>query len=162
MTCQMKSRKRAELLVGYCAQTLPEAQAAEFESHLKSCEECKRLVAAQRASWKTLDDWTPAEIAPEFNARLYARIEAEQAESWWRRLLIHVTHPLTPLSFYWKPGVSLAAACAVLAVGLMVHIPNLGNPTAEVHVNKVDIEQAEKTLEDLDMLTPPPAPGSPM
>ena len=55
----------------------------------------------------------------------------------------------------WKPAVSLAAACAVLTVGLMVRMPGPSDTSSQLKPEKVDIEQVEKTLDDLEILMPP-------
>jgi hypothetical protein len=56
----------------------------------------------------------------------------------------------------WRSAVPLIAACVLLAAGLSVHMP--GTPVAphpQLRADKVDIEQVEQALEDLDILTPP-------
>jgi hypothetical protein len=56
----------------------------------------------------------------------------------------------------WKSAVPLIAACALLAVGLTVRMPQTADPGhAQLHADKVDIEKVEQTLEDFDILTPP-------
>ena len=131
MICPTQNRN-AEVLLDYCAGTLEPARAAEFATHIDACGDCRRVVETQRQVWGALDAWTPLEVSPDFDARLYARIAREQAAPQWRR-------------WFWKPAVPLALACAVLAVGFLVRTPN---------EDKLDIQQVERTLEDLDMLTP--------
>ena len=50
--------------------------------------------------------------------------------------------------------IRLAAVCAVLAVGLYVRVPGPSATDKQLTTERVDIEQVEKTLEDLDILTP--------
>ncbi len=117
------------------------------------------MVDAQREVWNALGEWTPPAVSGDFDARLYARIRQEETIPTWRRFARSLFSPPVPWAF-WKPAVSLMAACAVLAVGLMVRVPERSDVT--VRVDKVNIEQVEQALEDLDMLTPGPAPASAM
>ena len=52
----------------------------------------------------------------------------------------------------WKPAVSLAGACMLVALGFLVRVPE--TPDLTSRVERVDLEQAEEALEDLEMLTP--------
>ena len=131
MICPTQN-KNAEVLLDYCAGTLEPARTAEFATHIEACGDCRRVVEAQRQVWGALDAWTPLEVPPDFDARLYARIAREKRALPWGR-------------WFWKPAVPLALACAVLAVGSLVRTPK---------EDKVDIQRVERTLEDLDMLTP--------
>ncbi|SRR5712691_13209791 len=158
MICPTAS-KSVDILLDYCAGTLEPARAAEFAAHIEACDGCRRVVEAQRAMWGALDGWTPVEVSPDFDARLYARIAQEQAAPPWRRWLRAIFRPSVPYPF-WRPAVGLAAACAVLAVGFLVRVPNPGDTSKQIRADNVDIEQVERTLEDLDMLTPlAPAPA---
>jgi len=162
MVCPTKNEKNAEILFDYAIGKLSPALRSEFENHIADCADCRVAVKAQQDVWEALDQWTPAEVSPDFDANLFARIAQENAApqwtQWWRR----ITQPAALFSF-WKPVVPLAAACAVLAVGLVVHTSKPTDTTPQIHNERVDIEQVEKTLEDLDLLTPSPqAPVSPM
>jgi len=158
MICPILTKESAEILVDYCAGTLDPGRAAEFEKHSEECADCRRLIEAQREVWERLGGWKPGAVSPDFDSRLYARIAQEEAAprwSQWRRFL----QPAAPYSI-WKPVLPLAAACAVLAIGFLIRMPNSRDGAKQVSAENVDIEQVEKTLEDLDMLTPltvPPA-----
>jgi hypothetical protein len=155
MNCPTKRNEDAEILLDYCAHTSSPLQTAEFEVHLKQCADCSRLVEAQKEVWGTLEEWTPAPVSVNFDARLYARIAAEEAAPAWRLWLRRIFQPALPYPL-WKSAVPLIAACALLAVGLTVRTPDA---TSVVHpqlrADKVDIEKVEQTLEDFDILTPP-------
>jgi anti-sigma-K factor RskA len=158
MNCLSKMKEGAELLLDYGAGTLTSARKVEIDRHIENCTECRGLVEAQRDMWHTLDQWTPPAVAPDFDRRLYARIAEEKAAPLWSRWMRRLFQPAIPVPF-WKPAVSLAGACAVLAVGLMVHAPNAGGPAKQihavnVHADNVDIEQVANTLDDLELLTP--------
>ena len=144
MTCPTKDKQSAEILLEYCAGTLDPERASEFEKHAAECTECGRQVTLQRALWRTLDRWTPVEVSPDFDARLYARIAREEAAPLWKRWF----------TWGWKPALATAAACAAIVIALLVHQPRQAPRT-----DTVDIDQVEHALEDLDLLTPLPAPG---
>jgi len=152
MICPMKTES-TEILMDYCAGTLEADRLTEFERHMEACGDCGRFTVQQRDLWDSLDRWTPNPVSPDFDARLYAKIAQEEAgplwQQWWRR----ISRPAVPF-MAWKPAVSLAAACAVLTLGLLVRIPGLNDPSAQIKPEKVDIEQVERTLDDLDMLMP--------
>lgn len=153
MECPM-DRKAAEIVIDYCAGTLEPLERAEFEQHLAACTDCSRVVNAQREVWETLDRWTPPAVSQDFDARLYARMARENAAPVWVRWLRRVLQPPVPIQA-WKPAVSLAAACAVLAAGLAVRAPHPADPAQQVRAEHVDIEQVETALDDIDVLMPP-------
>ena len=149
MICPTQDRS-VDVLLDYCAGTLEPARAAEFSRHLEGCPNCRRVVDAQREVWSALDRWTAVEVSPDFDARLYARIAQGHAARRWTQWLRRLRRPALPL----------AVACAVLAVGFLVRSPRLDDGSQQVRADKIDIEQVEQTLEDLEMLTPlapPPA-----
>ncbi len=154
MNCPTKRNEDAEILLDYCAQTLSPLQTAEFELHLKQCADCSRLVEAQKDVWGLLEAWTPVPVSINFDARLYARIAKEQAAPAWQLWLRRIFHPPVPYPL-WKSVVPLAAACAVLAAGLAVRMPDATDAHPQLRADKVDIEKVEQTLEDFDILTPP-------
>jgi anti-sigma-K factor RskA len=154
MNCPTKGKEDAEILLDYCAQTLSPVQTAEFEIHLKQCADCSKLVDAQKEVWGALDAWTPPAVSVNFDARLYARIAEEQKVPAWQSWLRRIFQPPVPYPL-WKSAVPLIAACAVLAAGLAVRMPDaLDVVHPQIHTDKVDIEKVEQTLEDFDILTP--------
>src|SRR5579871_5119658 len=154
MNCLVESREGAEILVDYCARTLPPERAAEVAAHLAECAECRKLVDAQAEVWETLERWQAPEVSAGFDQKLYARIARENAEPSWKRWVRRILQPAVPVAF-WKPAVSLAAACAVLTVALVVHEPvRPVAPAKQAHAESVDIEQVAKALDDLEILTP--------
>jgi anti-sigma-K factor RskA len=154
MNCPTKRNEDAEILLDYCAQTLSPMQTAEFEIHLKQCADCSRLVEAQKEVWGALEAWTPHSVSVNFDARLYARIAEEQRAPAWQSWLRRIFQPAIPYPL-WKSAVPLIAACALLAVGLSVRMPEAANAVhPQLRADKVDIEQVEQALEDFDILTP--------
>jgi anti-sigma factor RsiW len=145
MMCPTKEKQSAEILLEYCAGTLDPDRALEFEKHAAECAECGRQVASQRALLQTLDQWTPAEISPDFDARLYGRIARAEAAPLWKKWFVRG----------WKPALVTAAAGAAIVIALFVRQPQ---PPSRTDI--VDIDQVEHALEDLDMLTPLPAAGN--
>ncbi|MCU1334975.1 MAG: putative transrane anti-sigma factor [Bryobacterales bacterium] len=137
MICLGKNQQGADLLTGYLAKTLDAARTAELNQHVQECADCRSLIAV----WERLDEFAAPEITPGFDARLYARIAADEMRpSWWRRLL-------------WRPVAPLAAAAAVVAVlALFLRVP--GTPDASKQASNVEIEQVAQAVDDLDLLIP--------
>jgi anti-sigma factor RsiW len=155
MNCPIKRNEEAEILLDYCSQKLSPLETAEFEIHMKQCADCSQLVAAQREVWGALEAWTPMPVSANFDARLYARIAQEQTAPVWQLWLRRIFQPAVPYPL-WKSAVPLIAACAVLAAGLAVRMPDATHAVyPQLRADKVDIEKVEQTLEDFDILTPP-------
>ena len=157
MECLRKNGKGDELVMAYTAGTLePETQIA-MERHMSQCQDCREMTARPQAVWAALDDWKPAPVSPDFNARLFQRISEDAAVAWWRR----------PFRYHWswlfRPAVPVAAACAALVLAFLI------NPSAPKHEaptssqQGVSIEQVERALDDMDLLkqisAPAPAEG---
>jgi anti-sigma factor RsiW len=144
MICLKDDRQGSELLTDYCAGALDAIRTAELEAHLHACAACRDEVDAQGKVWEALDDWAPMEVSPDFDAKLYSRIVAEKRQPWWRALP--------------GPFVPLTAAVAVLMVAVLLWIPgsnsHLQNPSSQPVVEKIDLQQVEQALDDMDMLTP--------
>jgi anti-sigma factor RsiW len=158
MECIAKSKDGADVLVEYCSGAMNAARTAEVEKHTAECADCRRVVEAQTELWQTLDGWRPPEVSENFDARLYARIAREESAPSWKKWARRILQPAVPAGV-WKPAVSLAAACAVLTVGLMVRTPNPSEQGTQLRPEKmssepVDIEQIANALDDLEMLTP--------
>lgn len=157
MLCPMQNGEGGDYLLDYSAGRLDATRKSVVEHHLQVCADCAAFVESQRALWTALDDWEQIDISPDFNRRLYRQIDFEElnhsplakAVSWARSRW-------TPLT--WKQGVSAAAVCAALLVALLIEVPRSARkepapdgirPRAE----KVDLEQVETALEDLEMLS---------
>ena len=135
MTCLSKSEQGPELLAGYLAKRLEPAETAEMDRHFAECPECRGFLSV----WERLDDFAAPEVTPGFDARLYARIAAEESRrSWWRGLLS-------------GPAVPLAAAAALVAMALLVYTPGR-TPVRPDAPRQVNIEQVAQAVDDLDLL----------
>ncbi|HEX4595709.1 MAG TPA: zf-HC2 domain-containing protein [Bryobacteraceae bacterium] len=135
----------AELIIAYAARTLTPEEEAAFERHLESCASCRVLVVRQRAVWSALDELNPLPVSDNFNAKLYQRIAEEQQAGWWRRLI--------QADWSWRPAMRAAAACAILIVAFLVKDSGpLVAPPQQPAQPKLQIEQVESALDDMDML----------
>ena len=136
MTCLRDNLKGADLLMGYLEGTLSAEERAELDSHAMECVECRGLLAVQGM----LEEQVP-EVSADFDARLYARIQREEQKKWWRLL--------------WRPAIPLAAAAAVLVVMFVARTPvaPVDDPK-QASVDRVEIEQLEQALDDLELLMP--------
>lgn len=176
--CPMQSRETAEVLLDYCARTLPADTVARLEAHVAICPACQTELAAQKQVWSALDEFDVSElsISADFDRRLYARIEAEQQDSFWVRGWRSIFASGRPGA--WRPAFSMALAGVTAAALLMVNLPSgsetanpvaITTPAVEVApavktatVDNLDVERLDSALEDLEMLHvlgSKPAPG---
>ena len=161
MQCPVKSSEGVELFVGYGARTLPPGTEAALERHMMTCEDCRRMGDAQRSVWSALDVWEALPISPDFNEKLYARMAAESGRPWYRRVFqFNGTWPF-------RPAMPVAAACAAVIAAFLITGPASDHkPEFTTQQNRVDIEQVERALDDIDMLkqlgvVPPPTKQTP-
>jgi anti-sigma factor RsiW len=129
MTCLRENNQGAELLIGYLEGTLPEADQRMLETHAAECAECRGLLAVQAS----LEVPMP-EVSSNFDAKLYARIAADEARRPWWKLFTSVK--------LWTPVMGLAA---MLAVAVYVQQPTPVD---------TEVQQLEQALEDLELLMP--------
>ena len=141
MRCPIETQDSAELLLDYCARKLDPARTALLDRHMESCGECRAFRDGQRALWQALDQWESLPVSAEFDRQLYRRIEEGKRASWWERTL-------RPLLL--RPALPIAATtCLLLVAGLVLQ----NSPPAPIEPQHArEIEQVERTLEDLEML----------
>ena len=136
MTCLRENNQGAELLIGYLEGTLPVADRLQLDNHAAECADCRGLLAVQAE----LDEYAP-EVSAGFDARMYARIAADQARRpWWK--------------FSWKVMAPMAAVMAMLAVAVIVQQP-VAQLNPDPTVSPQDVQQLEQALEDLELLSAP-------
>lgn len=165
MQCPVQSRETAEQLLDYCARRLDAETTARLDRHVEVCAECQEFVLGQRMVAEALEAYerfTPS-ISDDFDRQLYARIEAEQEDGWWKRTWRRFFAAGEPV--HWKPALTMAAACVMIAGGLLVRQTLVVAPvTPEVSgeevataapapaVEKQELESLNQALEDLEML----------
>ncbi len=137
MTCLQDNNQGAELLIGYLEDTLSAAERRELENHAAECAECRGLLAVQA----TLDIPVPA-VSADFDAKLYARIAADEArQPWWK-------------SAWWKQSWKVYAPVVGVAAMLAVAVFVPREPEPQAPVISQDVQQLEQALEDLELLMP--------
>ena len=152
MSCPANDRRGSERFLSYAAGLMSVPERAAFESHMAGCADCRRIADEQKRVWSALDVLAAPEIPSDFDARLYAKIAAENRRPWWQSLL----HP--GFSFRLSAAAPVAAACAALAVMLVMRSPHPAPvpvqpaPATATVQQKLDPNQVEQTLDDLDML----------
>ncbi len=144
-----------EIVLNFCTRKLDPDTAAIFRKHVVLCPECRDFVDAQEEIWRELDRLEPCVISPDFDARLYARIEAEEARSWRTRLFGRVPTR--------QGALALTAVCATVVAALFLR------PSAErgtdrerretVRIEALEPEQIDRTIEDMEMLRQFSTPG---
>ncbi len=147
----MNTKENSEILLDYASGKLNPAMASQFESHMKSCADCRAFSLAQKSTWDSLDTWDAAPVSADFDRKLYERINRHENSGWFNRLWYWVM---------WRPAFSgpvvpIATACVTLVVGAMLYLPvskpivNLQSPPSRMESS--DLEQIETTLEDMEM-----------
>ena len=152
MTCPLQT-DNADVLLDYCARSLDAERTAMLEKHMENCAGCREMASAQSQIWSAMDSYEAEAISADFDRKLYARIEEMDRVPAWERFWAPVREYLKGQPA-WKPVLSVAAASAVLflviAVRTGVEQPAV-EPTAII-IDVRDVEQAERALEDLEML----------
>jgi anti-sigma factor RsiW len=151
MKCLIDNRESGELLLAYCARKLDAENAALVERHIGICPACREFANSQRALWEALDTWEAAPVSPDFDRRLYQRIEKEV--SWWSLLM----RPFRPILVRQGLPVAAVALMAVMA-GALLQRPVLRQqpvkPQPEsAQLEPVQPEQVEHALEAMQMLS---------
>ena len=152
MNCPMESREHAQWLLDYRAGKLKPELEAKLEEHIATCGACAEFARGQRAVWEALDGWEAAPVSTDFDRRLYRRIEAQV--SWWDLLIRPFRSPfraVTPRRIL----AATAAACLLLAAGVLLEQPAVSPasaPTDMAQVDTVQPEQVESTLDAMEML----------
>jgi len=140
MICLRENNQGAELLIGYLEGTLSQADRQALDNHAAQCTHCQGLLAAQ----VELVEYAP-EVSPDFDAKLYARIAADQArQPWWK--------------LSWKVLAPAVGVAAMLAVAMFVR-----QPAPQLSVDPAvsqDVQLLEQALENMELLMPPSGPES--
>jgi hypothetical protein len=118
MNCPLHVKEGAEILLDYCSQRMDPDRAAEFRLHVADCGDCQQVVEAQESVWNALDAYEAVPVSMDFDRKLWARIEAEDSQSWWQRSWARIADGpaigWTSFLFSWKPMLGAATACATL------------------------------------------------
>jgi hypothetical protein len=151
MTCPMQTGN-ADILLDYCARALDAERTAMLESHMAHCRECNEMARGQAEIWAALDAFDAEPVSAGFDRKLYARIAESERVPAWERFWAPVREYLHGRPA-WQPVLSVAAASAMVAVVLLVRADLAQpGPATESAVDARGVEQAERLLEDLEML----------
>jgi hypothetical protein len=147
MRCPIETQDNAELLLSYSARRLNPESTRILEAHMEVCPACQEFRDGQRALWEALDQWEARPVSADFDRRLYRKIEEHEQMSWWARIF----GPMRPALL--RPALPLAAmAGLVLVAGFLIEPGKLFTPAAETQQVVREVEEVERTLDDLDML----------
>jgi len=151
MTCPLQT-DNADLLLDYCARALDQERKAQLEAHMEGCADCREMASAQAQVWSAMDLYDAEPISADFDRQLFDRIDRTEHSTAWQRLTRQV-RDFFQLQPAWKPVLSVAAASAVVALFILVREESrqpAPQPTATFDVR--DVEEAERALEDIEML----------
>ncbi len=149
MKCPIEAEENAEILLAYCARRLDPDTTVVLERHMAGCPACRSFQESQQAVWEALNQWEVQPVSPEFDAKLYERIEAEGRSSWWQRLAGPFPAALI------RQGLPIAAAaCLLMMAGMIARRPDAPAVPAHtvVRAETVQPEQVERTLDDMELL----------
>jgi hypothetical protein len=135
--------RRKEVLLAYSSGKLDAVDVPPLEGHLESCPGCREFVQAQRAVWDALDVWEPAPVSPDFNRRLYQRLEPQAS---WRDRVARLFQPfglgrMIPIA---------ASAAVVLMAALLIQRAPAPLDTAQHETAQVETVQPEQLVMALD------------
>lgn len=157
MTCPLQT-DNADVLLDYCARSLDAERTSMLELHMAQCTDCRQMAETQAQVWAAMDLYDAEAISPDFDRKLYKRIEEQEKVPIWERYWAPVREYLQGQPA-WKPVLSLAAASAALVLVIVIRNdvpPPAPHPVAVIDVREV--EQAERALEDIEMLKQLDAP----
>jgi len=143
----ISGEENADILLDYCNRKLDPALAELFEQHMEYCPACRAFAESQTAVWNALDAFEAMPVSPDFDRRLFDRIEREERASWWSQVRNWLSGPV------WRPAIPVAALL-VLAAGIWMRpsavTPEPVEPTKMA--TALDPEQIDTALEDMEML----------
>lgn len=162
LSCPLTSGDaEAALLLDYCNRKLDPDRAAVLERHIRQCPACAAFASSQALLWESLDAYEAMPVSPDFDRRLFARIEAEEQKPTWTKIWLRFWNRFTmggtlTGAQLWRPALPVAA-CLLVAMGLYLRpgMESSRNPvTTEVSSieNAIQPEQLETALEDMEML----------
>jgi anti-sigma factor RsiW len=146
MTCPSR-RSDTTLLLDYASGRLALAQSTIVAEHASECDDCAAALLEYSSVSEALDIWEAPPVSTHFNRRLWDRIESAASAPLYVRVADWFRfHSL-------KPAIPVAAAALVIAAGFLLdHPSNMGNPGATSRVSATEADQAERTLDDLQLL----------
>jgi hypothetical protein len=153
MNCPLQTRETAQLLLDFCARKLEPEPLAILERHIAVCRACREFADGQRAVWQALDAWEAAPVSPDFDRRLYRRIEADIP--WWSPLLRPFRPPFS-MGMLRRSLPAAAMACLVVMAGVMLERPAVSPAPAPMdvaHMEAVQPEQVEHALDAMELLS---------
>jgi hypothetical protein len=147
MNCPLETRENAQLLLDYCTRQLAPETVAILERHIAICGKCREFAGGQRAVWQALDAWEAEPVSPDFDRRLYRRIEARVG--WWNLFLRPFSRATLRHSLP-----AAAMACLLLVAGVILERPAVSPapPNDMAQVDSVQPEQVERALDAMEML----------
>lgn len=152
MNCPLETRKNAQWLLDFRTGNLEPELMDTLERHIAICHACGEFARGQRAVWEALEAWEAAAVSPDFDSRLYRRIDAQV--SWWN-LFVRPFRPPLRMDTLRRRLPATVMACLLVMVGVILERPG-GAPapaaTDMVQVDWVQPEQVESTLDAMEML----------
>jgi anti-sigma factor RsiW len=137
MNCPCRNENEFDLLLDHAAGRLDPSRAALLQSHMSDCPECAAFAEVSLA----LDGFAAPPLSTGFNRAVWQKIDTP--EPWYAGLVRGLREGA------WKPVFPLAAAAVLVAAGFAF---DHHTAPATRHVTLAEAEQAQITLEDLQLL----------
>lgn len=146
MICPSR-RSDTTLLVDYALGRLAPAQSAMVAAHASECDDCAAALLEYSSVSDALDIWEAPSVPGHFDQQLWNRIELAASAAWYVRAAEWFRfHSL-------KPAIPVAAVALVIAAGFLFDHPSaLSSPAVTSHVTPAEADQAERALDDLQLL----------
>ena len=147
----ISGEENADILLDYCNRRLDPALARLFEQHMLRCGACRAFAESQTAVWNALDAFEAMPVSADFDQRLFERIENE-AQGRWQSRAWNWIRPSGPI---WRPVIPVAALMVLVAALWMRPFftnSEVKEPTKMATADKLDPEQVDAAVEDMEML----------
>jgi len=145
MTCPSR-RTDTTLLLDYAMGRLTPAQSALVAHHASECDDCATALVEYSSVSDALDLWKAPPVSTQFNRRLWERIESAARAPWYAQVADWFR------SRSLKPGIPVAATALLIAAGFLLDHHSGAVIPATSRVSAAEADQAERTLDDLQLL----------
>ncbi len=146
MICPTR-RTDPAMLLEYALGRLGPQESGMVARHASECDDCAAALLEYSSVSDALDLWEAPPVSMHFNRQLWERVERAASASWYARVAQWFRlHSL-------KPAIPLTAMALVIAVGFLLDHPSeMVHPSPTTRVSAAEADQAERTLDDLQLL----------
>lgn len=133
MKCPLLDKSTGGLAFDRLTARVDAGPSTPLARHIAECPACQAFRTEHANLLQLMDAWEEAPVSPDFNRRLWRRIDALPNRLW-----------------HWRPGLALGAAALVVAGGLMLE--HRSRIAIDVVVSGGEADLVEQVLDDLQLL----------